>query len=59
MNLVDRIVAYFAPHAGVRRAQMRNALAHYEAAKPGKQRKTCLLYTYPSPRDRHRSRMPL
>ena len=40
MNIVDRIVAYFDPHAGVRRAQMRSALAHYEAAKPGKQRKT-------------------
>lgn len=40
MNIVDRIVAYFNPHAGVRRAQMRSALSYYEAAKPGKQRKS-------------------
>lgn len=39
LNLVDRLVAYFSPENGMRRAQMRTVLAHYEAAKPSKQRK--------------------
>jgi len=39
MNLLDRLVAYISPYAGVRRAQLREALAHYEAAKKSTQRK--------------------
>lgn len=38
-NLIDRMVAYFAPESAVRRAQARRALAYYEAAKPSVQRK--------------------
>lgn len=39
LNLVDRVVAYFSAQQGLRRLQARTLLAHYEAAKPGKQRK--------------------
>lgn len=38
MNLIDRMVGVVNPMAGLRRAQARRALAHYEAAKPSKQR---------------------
>ncbi|QGW82937.1 phage portal protein [Variovorax paradoxus] len=38
MNIVDRIVGAVNPLAGLRRAQARRALAHYEGAKPNKQR---------------------
>jgi lambda family phage portal protein len=38
MNIVDRIVGAVNPLAGLRRAQARRALAHYEGAKPSKQR---------------------
>ncbi|WP_418145461.1 phage portal protein [Variovorax paradoxus] len=38
MNIIDRIVAWRDPIAGLRRAQARRALACYEGAKPSKQR---------------------
>lgn len=38
MNLLDRLVGIVSPAAGLRRAQYRRALAHYEGAKPTKQR---------------------
>jgi len=38
MNIVDRVIAWQNPLAGLRRAQARRALAHYEGAKPTKQR---------------------
>lgn len=38
MNLVDRLVAYFDPDAGLRRAHMRNVLAKFEAVEGDKQR---------------------
>ena len=38
-SLVDRVVSWFAPTAGVRRAQARQVLAYYEAAKPDRSRK--------------------
>lgn len=38
-NAVDRLVEYFAPGAALRRRAARLQLAHYEAAKPSKQRK--------------------
>ena len=38
MNIIDRLVAYRDPIAGLRRAQARRALAYYEGAKPSKQR---------------------
>lgn len=39
MNLLDRVVAVFDPVGGLRRAQARKVLAHYEAAKPSRLRK--------------------
>lgn len=33
-NPIDRVVSWFSPQRGVRRAQARNILAYYEAAKP-------------------------
>jgi lambda family phage portal protein len=39
LNLIDRAVAMFSPRAGVDRLKARMVLAHYEAAKPNKQRK--------------------
>lgn len=39
MNAIDRIVAYFAPMAAVRRRQARSVLAHYEAADSSRLRK--------------------
>lgn len=39
MNIIDRFVAWRDPLRGLRRAQAREALAHYEGAKPSKQRK--------------------
>lgn len=38
-NLIDSLIGYINPAAGLRRVQMRAALAHYEAAQKGKQRK--------------------
>lgn len=38
MNIVDRTIAYFAPHRALHRAQARRALAYYEGAKPSRQR---------------------
>lgn len=39
MNLIDAVVAYFAPDAGIKRAAARNILASYEAAQPSRLRK--------------------
>ena len=39
MNSLDRVVAYFAPMAALKREQARRALAYYEAAKPSPYRK--------------------
>ncbi|RYF52820.1 MAG: phage portal protein [Comamonadaceae bacterium] len=39
MNFIDRLVAWQDPVRGLRRAQARLALAHYEGAKPSRQRK--------------------
>lgn len=39
LNLVDRVVSWFSPEAGVRRLRGRLVLAHYEAARPSTQRK--------------------
>lgn len=39
LNLVDRFVAYWSAERGLKRLAARTALAHYEAAKPSKQRK--------------------
>lgn len=39
MNLVDRVVGYFSPLAGVRRVAARRVLANYEAAEPSTLRK--------------------
>lgn len=38
-NIFDGLVGYFSPVAGLRRAQARRFLAHYEAAQPGRLRK--------------------
>lgn len=38
MNILDRLVGIVSPSAGLRRAQYRRALAHYEGAKPNKAR---------------------
>lgn len=38
-NPIDAIIEYFSPVAAMRRATARNVLAHYEAAKPSRQRK--------------------
>ena len=38
-NLVDSLVGYVNPMAGVRRLQARKVLASYEATKPGRLRK--------------------
>lgn len=38
-NPIDSLTAWFNPMAGVKRAQARQTLAHYEAAKPGRLRK--------------------
>ncbi|WP_082493095.1 phage portal protein [Acidovorax sp. Leaf160] len=39
MNIVDRLVAWANPVQGLRRAHARHTLAHYEGAKPNRQRK--------------------
>jgi lambda family phage portal protein len=39
LNLVDRAVAWASPQWGLKRLQARMLMAHYEAAKPNKQRK--------------------
>ena len=39
MNIIDRLVAWRDPIAGLRRAQARRALAFYEGARPSKQRR--------------------
>jgi len=39
MNFIDKAIAYFSPNAGLKRATARHVLAHYEAAKPSRQRK--------------------
>lgn len=39
MNIIDRLVAWRDPVRGLQRAQARQALAHYEGAKPSRQRK--------------------
>lgn len=39
INPIDAIIEYFSPVAAMRRATARNVLAHYEAAKPSRQRK--------------------
>ncbi len=39
MNILDKMVAVFNPVGGLRRAQARKVLAHYEAAKPSRLRK--------------------
>lgn len=39
MNVVDRIVSYFAPQAALRRKAARAVLAHYEAGEPSRLRK--------------------
>ena len=38
-NIIDRAVSWFAPGAAVKRAQARQVLAYYEAAKPDRLRK--------------------
>lgn len=38
-NPIDAIIEYFSPVTAMRRATARNVLAHYEAAKPSRQRK--------------------
>jgi lambda family phage portal protein len=38
-NLIDTIIEYVSPVSALRRATARNVLAHYEAAKPSRQRK--------------------
>jgi len=39
LNSVDRVIAFFAPAAGLRRLQARHVLNQYDAAKPGRFRK--------------------
>jgi lambda family phage portal protein len=39
LNAFDRFVSYFSARGGVERLRSRMVLAHYEAAKPGKQRR--------------------
>jgi lambda family phage portal protein len=39
MNMIDQVVAFFAPDAAIRRAAARTILANYEAAQPSRQRK--------------------
>lgn len=39
INLADRVVAFFAPVAAVKRAQARKVLSYYEAAKPDRNNK--------------------
>lgn len=38
-TLADRVVSWFSPQAGVRRAHARQVLSYYEAAKPDRMRK--------------------
>ena len=38
-NILDKAIAAVAPEWGLRRAQARQVLAYYEAAKPDKYRK--------------------
>ena len=38
-NIVDRAVAWLSPSAAVKRAQARQVLAYYEAARPDRLRK--------------------
>lgn len=40
LNVVDKLVGYFSPVAGLRRVAARNVLANYEAAKPSRLRKS-------------------
>lgn len=40
MNILDKSIAWISPVAALRREQARRVLAHYEAAKPSKVRKT-------------------
>jgi len=39
MNALDRLIAYMAPMAALRRRQARSVLSHYEAAEPSRLRK--------------------
>lgn len=39
LNPLDRFIAWLSPSSGVRRLRDRTVLAHYEAAKPSRQRK--------------------
>jgi len=39
MNIIDRLVGWANPISGLRRAQARRALAHYEGARPSTQRR--------------------
>ncbi len=39
MNVVDRLIGFFSPHAGVKRLVARRVMASYEAAKPSRLRK--------------------
>ena len=39
LNVVDRVVSWVSPGAGVKRAQARAILSYYEAAKPDRLRK--------------------
>jgi lambda family phage portal protein len=39
MNITDRIVAYFSPTAGLRRAHARKVLSRYDAAEPSRLRR--------------------
>ena len=39
LNSIDRLVGVFSPQAALKRAQARQVLAYYEAAKPDRTRK--------------------
>ena len=39
MNMLDRLIGYFAPHAALRRRAARSVLAHYEAGESSRMRK--------------------
>lgn len=36
MNVIDKVIGYFDPKSGLKRASCRKALRHFEAARPGK-----------------------
>lgn len=38
-TLIDRVIGYFSPAAGLRRLQARHVMAYYEAARPSRQHK--------------------